>query len=252
MAGKVGFVVSSHNFEHLPDPIRFLRGVEEILQPGGMLSMAIPDSRATFDHFRSPTRLVDWLDAFHEQHSQPSPATLFDFAANLARFSAVAPFRGTCDWRVADPREVWWAGNLRQAYDDWLSDRAAPRGYKDTHVSVVFDAQFALMIEDLRFLGLIGLELIHVSRNHGHEFFAHLRRPVSPTTGETPEAYAVRREQLLRAVLAGMGSAAFPSMHQPWRRAFWPKAVIKRIMGADRYNRIRAWNRVRIGRNGSS
>ena len=65
-AGTFDYVVSSHNFEHLPNPIRFLQGCAEALRPGGILSMAIPDRRACFDYFRPVTRLSDWIQAFVE------------------------------------------------------------------------------------------------------------------------------------------------------------------------------------------
>src|SRR5580658_539233 len=46
------YIVSSHNLEHLPNPIRFLQGCHKVLKPGGYLSMAVPDKRACFDYFR--------------------------------------------------------------------------------------------------------------------------------------------------------------------------------------------------------
>jgi SAM-dependent methyltransferase len=64
LAGKIGYIVSSHNFEHLPNPIRFLRGCSEVLEPGGVLSMAVPDARACFDIFPyayAARRLADRL-----------------------------------------------------------------------------------------------------------------------------------------------------------------------------------------------
>lgn len=249
LAGKVGFVVSSHNFEHLPNPIRFLQGVESILMPGGILSMAIPDCRATFDHFRSLTRLVDWLVAYQDGHKQPTAETLFDLQANEARFSSAPDGPGSCDWHKHDPRDVWLGGNLRLAYDRWLSARKGTAEYRDAHVSVVFDAQFTLLIEDLRNLGLIGLEIVEITENYGHEFFAHFRRPVSTVTTETDEDYRLRREDLMRKVIAGMGASAFPVSQAGWRRYLKPKRLMRRVIGADRYDRMRAWNRARIGRN---
>src|SRR3954469_3901878 len=41
-AGSFDYIVSSHNFEHLPNPIRFLQGCADAVKPGGVLSMAIP------------------------------------------------------------------------------------------------------------------------------------------------------------------------------------------------------------------
>ena len=41
--GSFDYIVSSHNFEHLPDHIRFLQGCARVLKAGGYLSMAVPD-----------------------------------------------------------------------------------------------------------------------------------------------------------------------------------------------------------------
>src|SRR5438876_856717 len=41
--GTHDYVVSSHNLEHLPDPISFLKGCEQVLRSGGILSMVVPD-----------------------------------------------------------------------------------------------------------------------------------------------------------------------------------------------------------------
>ena len=81
--GKIDYILSSHNFEHLPDPIKFLQGCSSALRPGGTLTMAIPDHRMCFDHFRTPSKLSDWLAAYHNNHRQPTPETLFDYNANI-------------------------------------------------------------------------------------------------------------------------------------------------------------------------
>lgn len=245
LAGQIGFVVSSHNFEHLPDPIRFLRGVEACLMPGGVLSMAIPDCRATFDHFRGMTRLVDWVTAFHDGHRQPSANTLFDYAANVAGFPAGGTLRGTCNWRRDDPREAKLTGDLRSAYDRWLASRNKAGDYTDCHVSVVFDAQFALMIEDLRFLGLVGLEVIEITPNAGFEFFAHLRRPVTPPPLMSEADYRARREELLRRVAGGLGDRAFPALRFAGLAAQGPKKIARKLLGEDGFERLRSWNRAR-------
>jgi SAM-dependent methyltransferase len=84
--GSFDYIVSSHNFEHLPDPIRFLKGCAEVLRPGGILSMALPDSRACFDYFRPPSTLADILEAYFTRRDRPSATQIFEQQALGARY----------------------------------------------------------------------------------------------------------------------------------------------------------------------
>jgi SAM-dependent methyltransferase len=49
------FVIANHFLEHCPDPIRSLQTILRVLKKGGILYMAIPDKRHTFDLCRPVT-----------------------------------------------------------------------------------------------------------------------------------------------------------------------------------------------------
>jgi SAM-dependent methyltransferase len=51
------FLIANHFLEHVQDPIGTLRRYLEILKPGGILFLAVPDKRWTFDVCRSVTPL---------------------------------------------------------------------------------------------------------------------------------------------------------------------------------------------------
>jgi SAM-dependent methyltransferase len=60
------FVVANHFLEHTEDPIGTLRTFFRVLKPGGVLYLAIPDKRYTFDCDR-PVTTFEHLDADHRE-----------------------------------------------------------------------------------------------------------------------------------------------------------------------------------------
>jgi len=56
-AGSLDFVVANHMIEHTEDPIGTLEAHVRVLRPGGVLYLAVPDRRRTFDAVRARTPL---------------------------------------------------------------------------------------------------------------------------------------------------------------------------------------------------
>jgi predicted SAM-dependent methyltransferase len=54
---SVDFVIANHFIEHTQDPLGTLSNLLRILRPGGILYLAVPDRRRTFDADRPPTPL---------------------------------------------------------------------------------------------------------------------------------------------------------------------------------------------------
>lgn len=52
---SVDFVIANHVLEHCRDPIRALQNMLRVIRPGGVLFLAIPDKRYTFDEHRAVT-----------------------------------------------------------------------------------------------------------------------------------------------------------------------------------------------------
>ncbi|MBN8994336.1 MAG: methyltransferase domain-containing protein [Rhizobiales bacterium] len=199
--GTFDYVVSSHNFEHLPDPIRFLRGCEAVLKPGGFVSMAVPDKRACFDYFRPVTSLAEWLAAFRERRQRPTHASWFESRSLNALFR-----RGTemqPGFSLADdpsglvPDEV-----LDGAYATWNErEESGDAEYHDTHCSVLTPASLRLMLTDLQFLRILNLEIVEISGVNWHEFYVHLRKPADPLPLMDRSDFYARRPGLLRCTI---------------------------------------------------
>lgn len=245
LAAQFAYIVSSHNFEHLPNPIRFLQGCSAALKPGGTLTMAIPDYRACFDHFRMPTRLSDWLAAYHRNYTQPAPETRFDFRADQSMYMRDGIATVGCDIAIDDPSGFLPSRVMRHAYEEYLADLAVPPPYKDAHCSAVCGASFELMARDLRHLGLIDLDVVEVVPTLGLEFFVHLRKPEPGAVPEDDETYYRRRAELQRALNAQLGSAGFgkPAAGMPMTQ-MEAKRFVHDLVGQRWYDRlVMLWRR---------
>ncbi|HEY6538460.1 MAG TPA: class I SAM-dependent methyltransferase [Candidatus Dormibacteraeota bacterium] len=62
--GSVDFVIANHVIEHLDDPIRGLQEMLRVIRGGGLLYLAVPDPRATFDVDRDLTTVDHVVDEF--------------------------------------------------------------------------------------------------------------------------------------------------------------------------------------------
>jgi SAM-dependent methyltransferase len=69
--GSQDFVIANHLLEHLPDPIGALKEWYRVLRSGGILFLALPDKRRTFDRDRPRTTLAH-LIADHADHGAAS------------------------------------------------------------------------------------------------------------------------------------------------------------------------------------
>ncbi|MCA8834136.1 MAG: adenine phosphoribosyltransferase [Proteobacteria bacterium] len=207
MAGQFGYVISSHNFEHLANPIKFLQGVGVALETGGVLSMAVPDYRLCFDKFRVPTRLSDWLVAYHSDKKQPAPADMFDQSMGSTRMPDSSPYIVALE-NPSPPKPYLTVMNFRDQYQVFCEKLKTPGPYQDTHCSAVFPEMLELYLRDLRHLGLIDLELIDSPEQHGGEFFVYLKKVATPSQ-TSDEDHCKVRESLLRRVSEQIGNGGF-------------------------------------------
>ena len=60
------FVIANHYLEHCQDPIGAMMTITRVLRPGGLVYLAIPDKRFTFDH-RRPITPFEHLVRDHEE-----------------------------------------------------------------------------------------------------------------------------------------------------------------------------------------
>ena len=165
--GAYDYIISSHNFEHLPDPLRFLQACARVLKSGGILSMAIPDKRGTFDRFGGLTRTADFLQYFLEERTRPSPFQIFDWVAYC--LDGVSPFL------LSENHHLSFRDPLQSCYQGLLDRLQDPEPYCDTHISLLTAPAFKLILAELNLLDLLPFQVLEITETVGFEFYVHLK-----------------------------------------------------------------------------
>jgi SAM-dependent methyltransferase len=80
---SLDFVIANHLIEHLEDPIRALTEFHRVLRPDGVLYMALPDARLTFDKDRELTSLDHLLTEYRSGTAPGRHAHYLDWAINV-------------------------------------------------------------------------------------------------------------------------------------------------------------------------
>lgn len=188
--GTFDYIVSSHNFEHLPNPIKFLQGCGKVLKPNGWLSMAIPDRRACFDRYKSNSRLSEWIAAYFEDRKQPTLAQVFD----MSILSSLDPPKKSVP-------QI--ARSLKEAFESWSVRKDLPETpYQDVHCWTFTPTSFELLIIESGLLGLSPFVPVHVSKTMGNEFFVHLKHVGYLDGSEKSAEFYDRRQTLFEALRA--------------------------------------------------
>jgi len=77
MAGALDFVIANHFFEHSENPVQTLVNLFRVLKPQGILFMAVPDKRYTFDSSR-PSTSFESLKRTYQSGERSDKRALYD------------------------------------------------------------------------------------------------------------------------------------------------------------------------------
>ncbi len=81
--GTLDFVIASHLLEHLEDPIQALAEFHRVLRRDGVVYLALPDPRLTFDRDRQLTHLQHLLDEHRHGPAANRRAHFLDWAIHI-------------------------------------------------------------------------------------------------------------------------------------------------------------------------
>lgn len=196
----LSYLLSSHNIEHLPDPMAFLEDAETLLADGGFLTMAIPIGTRCFDCFRPLSTTGQLIDAHSTNRVKTTLGTLFDQSACAATLSGGQVIRD----RSYDFAQV--VVNGCGGTIDVDSFEAMQFTYEFGHTggahSFVFNPySFLLIFEDLQGCGFFPLLRVKdVIDTGGQEFVVHIEKIPESSRRPLPLG-AERRTELLRQAI---------------------------------------------------
>ena len=197
LTAQLDYIVSSHNFEHVADPIRFLQGAERALKPGGILSMALPDKRGCFDYFRPHSTTADFITAYHEGRKRPSNAQMLAMQTLFSR--RVFNEQEVETWNFTEgPDDICPRVDVQVAYDTFLAiERSHASDYVDVHCWVFTPASFEVIARDIHQLGLTKVGVEQIQGPNVFEFYVRMINGL-PTLERSK--YYTSRLELLRTV----------------------------------------------------
>ncbi|MCC5617187.1 class I SAM-dependent methyltransferase [Nostoc sp. CHAB 5836] len=156
---KFDFVVLCHVIEHIPNVIGYILDLHNLLKPGGLIIIACPDKRITFDASRPSTTIEHLLDDYYNNRNYPSLEHILEFAK-----AASDDLRQKS---IESPKEFY-----RWGCDNFES------GLADAHCHVWTDEEFFTQIKYLIDGDIIeGLKIVDKQYNNGayNEFLIALK-----------------------------------------------------------------------------
>ncbi|MFO1517281.1 MAG: methyltransferase domain-containing protein [Lysobacterales bacterium] len=148
--GQYDWIIASHVIEHVPDLVGFVNQCATLLAPEGVLSLAVPDLRNSFDCMRWPTTTGELLQAHVDRRKTHGPGKVFDY------FTTVVSRDGAIVWGKPGPGRYALVHSFEQA-EQFMREAIETGAYRDLHTWVFTPTSFRLAIADLRRLGMLAM-----------------------------------------------------------------------------------------------
>lgn len=163
------WIIASHMIEHTPDFIGFLNDCDSILKDGGVISLAVPDKRYCFDHYRPITGISQIIDSYFQKDTLHSPGTVAEYYLNVVSKS------GNISWNSNSSGQYSFVHTLEEARSrmNLVNNESI---YLDIHAWCFVPHSFRLIIHDLYSLGLIPFQEVEFFQTEGCEFYLTLSR----------------------------------------------------------------------------
>jgi SAM-dependent methyltransferase len=194
VGGTVDYVVASHVIEHAPDLVGWLAEIRQVLEPGGLLGLAIPDRRFTFDLLRPESTLGEMVEAHLLGYRRPSIRQVFD------SYERTRPVDLAQAWTTDLTRTLAPVAAKRLSAFDLVRDLQDGR-YVDSHCWVFTPASFLDQLDAMLALGWLDYRIEHFHPTEAGDLEFHVRL-VAVEGGEGIEGSLAEAREALAAAAA--------------------------------------------------
>jgi SAM-dependent methyltransferase len=166
------YVIASHVIEHVPDMLGWMREIASVLKDNGILSLAIPDKRYTFDYKRDLTSFANLMESYLLQKRRPSPRDIFEQVSLATKVDLILAWNGGID-----PAKLEHHGTYEEALEK-AKKYLKSDDYDDVHVNILTPARFLDLVETASKLGLFDFTVadFYDTAYNSHEFIVALQR----------------------------------------------------------------------------
>jgi len=163
------WIIGSHIVEHIPDLISFFKDCDSILKDEGVVSLAVPDKRYCFDHYRPISGLSKIIDNHFQKANIHTPGTVAEYYLNVVKKN------GNIGWFSNTVGEYEFIHSLENAIQK-MDSVVTKKTYLDLHAWCFVPHSFRLIIHDLYQLGMIPFQELDFFYTVGSEFYITLSR----------------------------------------------------------------------------
>jgi len=163
------WIIASHVIEHTPDLLGFLNDCDTILKEDGVISLAVPDKRYCFDHYRPITGISRIIDSHFQKTIIHTPGTVAEYYLNVVSKA------GNIAWDSSATGRYNFVHSLEDALQG-MKSALNENAYLDVHAWCFVPHSFRLIVHDLLGLGLIPFQEVDFFQTEGCEFYVTLGR----------------------------------------------------------------------------
>lgn len=163
------WIIAAHVIEHTPDLIKFIHDCDSILKDEGVISLAVPDKRYTFDRYRPLSGISKIIDSHFRQDRIHTAGTAAEYFLNVVSKA------GNIVWDSATRGEYQFLHSLDLALQG-MQVIVEENAYLDLHAWCFVPHSFRLIIHDLFCLGMIPVQEVEFFPTEGCEFYITLGR----------------------------------------------------------------------------